>query len=326
MKCLDMSDKDNNYSFYDYHPALDNFKEDVLASLSSCPRTLSPKYFYDQEGSKIFERITCLDDYYPTRCELSIFAAKADEIARSTGSNCVLIEPGAGNGDKARILIKILNPSIYVPIDISRQHLIEAAQAIAMDCPAVNIAAVCSDFTGEIQLPGELPQSNRVMFFPGSSIGNFHPDNAVEYLAKLATLAGSHGKLLIGVDLKKDVDILQRAYDDSEGVTAQFNLNLLVRMNRELSADFDINTWQHVALYNEAQGRVEMHLRSLCPQVVTMADCEFYFEENEAIHTENSYKYTVDEFKALAKRAGFNSLNVWLDENKYFSLHLFECS
>ena len=326
MRFSGVDDIINNYIFHDYHPALNNFKQDVLEGLSSCPRTISPKYFYDQQGSKLFDQITRLNDYYPTRSELTVFEKNADDIAECIGSDCVFIEPGAGNGDKARRLLTILNPSVYVPIDISKQYLIDAAQSIALDYPDVHVAAVCSDFTQDFHLPDELPEGNRVVFFPGSSIGNFHPDGAVEYLTKLASHAGSKGQLLIGVDLKKDAVILQRAYDDNEGVTSQFNLNLLTRMNRELSADFDLNTWRHLALYNELHGRVEMHLLSLCPQLVTIDDCEFYFEENETIHTENSYKYTVEEFKNLAKQAGFNSRRVWLDEDNYFSVHLFVCN
>lgn len=326
MRCPGVNQVIKNYIFHDYHPALDNFKEDVLKGLSSCPRMISPKYFYDQQGSRLFDQITRLMEYYPTRCELKIFEAHADDISDSIGTECIFIEPGAGNGDKARRLLDILDPSVYVPIDISKQHLTDAARSIALDYPNVNVTAVCSDFTREFHLPPELPDSNRVMFFPGSSIGNFHPDEALEYLARLASIAGNNGQLLIGVDLKKDSKVLQRAYDDSKGVTAQFNLNLLTRMNRELSADFDLNIWRHLALYNEDHGRVEMHLLSLCPQLVTIDDCEFYFEEGETIHTENSYKYTVEEFQDLAKQAGFDSRNVWLDENKYFSVHLFACN
>jgi dimethylhistidine N-methyltransferase len=320
-----MADIIKNYVLYDYHPSSDNFKEDVLEGLNSCPRSIPPKYFYDQQGSVLFDQITHLHDYYPTRCELEIFETYAADIVSHIGADCVFIEPGAGNGDKARKLLKILNPLVYVPIDISRRHLINAAQKLAHDYPGIKISAVCSDFTGDLHLPDDLPKGNRVMFFPGSSIGNFHPDEAVEYLAKLATHVGENGQLLIGVDLKKDEKILQRAYDDSEGVTAKFNLNLLARMNNELSSDFDLNTWRHLALYNQVCSRIEMHLLSLCPQLVAIDDEEFYFEESDTIHTENSYKYSVDEFQSLADKAGFKTKKVWLDENKYFSVHLFVC-
>ena len=321
-----MADKIKNYVLYDYHPPSDNFKEDVLEGLNSSPRSIPPKYFYDQQGSRLFDQITRLHDYYPTRCELEIFKTYAADILKHIGADCIFIEPGAGNGDKARKLLKILHPSVYVPIDISRHHLINAAKKLAQDYPGIKFSAVCSDFTGDLHLPDDLPKGKRVMFFPGSSIGNFHPDEAVAYLTKLATHAGERGQLLIGVDLKKDEKILQRAYDDCEGVTEKFNLNLLARMNNELSSDFDLNTWQHLALYNQVYSRIEMHLLSLCPQLVAIEDEEFYFDENDTIHTENSYKYSVDEFQALADKAGFKNKKVWLDEKKYFSVHLFVCN
>ncbi|MEM7304733.1 MAG: L-histidine N(alpha)-methyltransferase [Pseudomonadota bacterium] len=320
-----MDENLKNYSFHDFHPPDDNFKEDVIAGLSSCPRSISPKYFYDQQGSKLFDQITELKDYYPTRCELNIFESFRSEILNAVGNDCVFIEPGAGNGDKGRKLLDILEPSFYAPIDISKQHLINAATQIARDYPGVEVSAVCSDFTAKFNLPDELPLDNRVIFFPGSSIGNFHPDEAFECLAKLASHAGTQGKLLIGVDLKKDETVLQRAYDDSEGITAQFNLNLLSRINHELSADFDLDAWQHHALYNSIKGRIEMHLLSLCPQVIAFDEYEFYFEEKETIHTENSYKYSIEEFQQLARQAGFISQKVWLDKDKLFSVHLFVC-
>ena len=318
-----LSENLKNFQFYDFHPPEDNFREDVLNGLHSSPRSIPPKYFYDEQGSEIFDQITRLEEYYPTRCELEIFETHGQDIANNIKSVCIFIEPGAGNGNKARILLKLLKPSMFIPIDISKQHLKSAAQKIAHDYSWLDVCAVCSDFTTEFNLPDSLPDNKRVVFFPGSSIGNFHPHEAIGYLTNIASIVGKGGQLLIGVDLKKDKTVLERAYDDGEGTTAQFNLNLLTRMNQELSSDFDLDTWQHLALYNELEGRIEMHLRSQCPQVVAIDDSEFFFEENETIHTENSYKYSIEEFHELAMQAGFNTQKVWMDQNKLFSVHLF---
>ncbi|MEM8844991.1 MAG: L-histidine N(alpha)-methyltransferase [Pseudomonadota bacterium] len=320
-----MSESNNNFRFYDFHPPENDFKKDVLEGLHSNLRSIPPKYFYDERGSKLFEQITSLEEYYPTRCELEIFETYSQDIARSIGDRCVLIEPGSGNGDKARILLKLLKPSIFIPIDISKQHLKIAAQNIANEFSGLNVSAVCCDFSLQLKLPNQLPSDKRVIFFPGSSIGNFDPHEAIKYLENLALVAGENGQLLIGVDLKKDKTTLQMAYDDRKGITAKFNLNLIMRMNRELGADFDMDAWRHRALYNDIDGRIEMHLTSQSEQLIKIDDSEFFFDKDEFIHTENSYKYYIEEFQELANQAGFHSQNVWLDQNKLFSVHLFVC-
>jgi len=212
---------------------------------------------------------------------------------------------------------------MYVPMDISKDHMLASAKQMSKETPWLDIHAVCNDFTLKLALPEGLPNAARVVFFPGSSIGNFQPTAAVQYLSDITSLLGQSGQLLIGVDLKKDKKILERAYDDSEGVTASFNMNLLTRLNNELSADFDLQTWKHYSFYNSQEGRIEMHLKSMCKQVVSIDDHEFYFSENETIHTENSYKYTVEEFQSLGLEAGLHAEKVWIDENKLFSVHLF---
>ncbi|MFK8027841.1 MAG: L-histidine N(alpha)-methyltransferase [Gammaproteobacteria bacterium] len=309
--------------FHDMHPTASDLLEDVLTGLQLSPRSLSPKYFYDEVGSQLFDQITELEDYYPTRTEIGILQKFKQEIVGSLHKDCLLIEPGGGSCSKVRIFISELKPSIYVPMDISQQHMLSSAKQLSEELPWLNIHAVCNDFTFQLALPQGLPDNPRVVFFPGSSIGNFDPSAAREYLSGIAQLVGESGQLLIGVDLKKDKNILNRAYDDSDGVTAKFNMNLLTRLNNELSADFDLQTWRHYSFYNTELGRVEMHLKSMCEQVISIGDHEFYFAENETIHTENSYKYTVEEFQSLATDAGLHSDNVWMDDEKYFSVHLF---
>jgi len=310
--------------FHDNHPGVDDMQQDVITGLSQTPRSIPPKYFYDKEGSRLFDLITQTNDYYPTRTEVLIFQKYKQAIVDFLPDSCVLIEPGGGSYSKVLHFVNELRPSIYVPIDISKQYLQLSAEQLAKKLPWLNVHAICDDFTKQFNIPGNIPGNSRVVFFPGSSIGNFHPLEVVQYLKNIAALAGDNGQLLIGVDLKKDKTTLERAYDDSEGITAQFNLNLLTRINHELSANFDLQMWSHYACYNSEQGRIEMHLKSQCEQVVEINDYEFYFDNNETIHTENSYKYTVDDFTALANQANFIAQKVWLDDNELFSVHLFK--
>ncbi len=309
--------------FYDLLHVENDFRHDVIEGLLQNPRYIPPKYFYDEEGSILFDQITEVQEYYPTRIERALLQKYKHEIVLCLNRDCLLIEPGGGSCSKVRIFIEELKPLAYVPMDISATHLLAAAQQLSKDYDWLDIYATCNDFTTKLILPENLPNSNRVVFFPGSSVGNFTPADAKKFLKKIVDLVGSKGKLLIGVDLKKDKSILEDAYNDSAGVTAAFNMNLLTRINNELSADFDLDGWQHYAFYNDQLGRIEMHLKSLYQQVVHIGDNEFYFDENEKIHTENSYKYSVDEFIQLAKSVGFKSDNVWVDENHLFSIHLF---
>jgi dimethylhistidine N-methyltransferase len=311
-------------SFHDLHPTSDDLATDVLAGFSRAQKSIPPKYFYDAEGSRLFDAITELPEYYPTRTETAMLIAYADEIARKAGTGHLLVEPGSGSCTKARILFEGLQPCAYVPMDISRDHLRVAAQEVAVEYPWLEVHAACTDFTRLMTLPPSSPEGRRLAFFPGSSIGNFDPQAAIGFLGMIADMVGAGGQLLIGVDLKKDRTVLEAAYDDARGVTAAFNLNLLARINRELGADFDLAQWRHKALYNEAQGRIEMHLVSRVDQQVSLLGQTFRFAGGETIHTENSYKYSVAGFRDLASQAGFTTDTVWVDADRLFSLHLLQ--
>jgi dimethylhistidine N-methyltransferase len=311
-----------NIEFHDLHTTRDEFLDDVVRGLSQRPATIPPKYFYDTEGSRLFDAITRLPEYYPTRTEIAILKQNAQDIADHVGTGNLLVEPGGGSCEKVHILLEGLRPCAYVPMDISRDHLQLAAEELAVEYPWLEVHAACTDFTRHMHLPPSLPEGKHVAFFPGSSIGNFDPQDAVRFLQTIVDLVGPGGYLLIGVDLKKDKAVLEAAYDDSEGVTARFNLNLLERINRELHADFDTDKWQHRALYNEQAGRIEMHLVSRAAQSVHIKGQGFHFDEGETIHTENSYKYSSDEFTHLAQQAGFVADKLWMDEQQLFSVHL----
>lgn len=314
--------------FYDLHPTLADFKAEVCRGLSVHPKTISPKFFYDQFGSKLFDDITELPEYYPTRTEIGILQEHGEEMARLLGKDCWLWELGSGSSKKIRVLLDSLQPFAYLPIDISKEHLLHSAQALATDYPDLEIHAICADYSSDFQLPPDCvptPTSgneiNRVAFFPGSSIGNFEPSQAQELLQRVAHLLGPNGALLIGVDLKKDPACLHIAYNDAQGVTAAFNLNLLTRINRELQADFNLTQFEHQAFYNDQLGRIEMHLVSKCSQEIQVDGQRFAFAEGENIHTENSYKYTVEQFHAIASRADFEPVRVWTDPARLFSVH-----
>ena len=311
-------------SFHDLHPTSDDLATDVMAGFSRAQKSIPPKYFYDTEGSRLFDAITELPEYYPTRTETAMLIAYADEIARKAGTGHLLVEPGSGSCTKARILFEGLQPCAYVPMDISRDRLRVAAQEVAVEYPWLEVHAACTDFTRLMRLPPSSPEGRRLAFFPGSSIGNFDPQAAIGFLGMIADMVGAGGQLLIGVDLKKDKAVLEAAYDDARGVTAAFNLNLLARINRELGADFDLAQWRHKALYNEAQGRIEMHLVSRVDQQVSLLGQTFRFAGGETIHTENSYKYSVAGFRDLASQAGFTTDTVWVDADRLFSLHLLQ--
>lgn len=312
--------------FHDLHPTANDLRTDVLAGLSATPRAIPPKYFYDQRGSQLFDEITATKEYYPTRTEMLILKENADDIAARVGTGSLLVEPGGGSCAKVRLLLAGLQPCAYVPMDISKDHLWIAAEQTAAEFPWLEVHAACTDFTQTMALPENMPEGTRVAFFPGSSIGNFDPKGAVKFLATIAEMVGVGGYLLIGVDVKKDISILQQAYNDAAGITAAFNLNVLARINNELSANFDLPKWQHYAFYNQEPGRIEMHLRSTQQQIARIGDHEFYFDKGETIHTENSYKYEVEEFQTIARHAGFSAEHAWMDNNNLFSVQLFSVS
>lgn len=315
---------ENTVYYYDEHPAQADFFSEVLQGLSQCPRAIPPKFFYDERGSELFDAICHTEEYYPTRTEQALLRKYGNEIAQLIGDRCVLIEPGSGNSEKVRLLLDDLKPAAYLPMDISRDFLFNAADQISNDYPWLEVHATCIDFTAPLELPYCPPDIHRVIFFPGSSIGNFEPSKAIDFLKNLANVAGANGSLLIGVDLKKDPAILNAAYNDAQGITAAFNLNLLTRINRELAADIAVENFAHHAFYNSEQGRVEMHLISKQPQILEIAGQRFELAQDEHIHTENSYKYTVEEFIQLAGQAGFVSRKVWIDDDNLFSLHYFD--
>ena len=301
----------------------DNFLDDVIAGLSLPQKALPPKYFYDAEGSRLFERICRLREYYPTRAELSLTRQHLGEIARFAGEGCELIEYGSGESVKTRLLIERLRPARYIPVDISEAALREAAWRLAREFPWLAIAGVVGDFSRPLKLPphGGGRRRRRVAYFPGSTIGNLSAEEAEAFLRMTRGQVGARGAMLVGVDLKKDANVLHAAYNDARGVTAAFNLNLLARINRELDGDFDLRRFRHYAFYNASQGRVEMHLVSLVKQAVRIGRNRFEFEVGETIHTENSCKYSVEEFRSLAVQAGFRSAKLWRDRRGLFSLH-----
>jgi dimethylhistidine N-methyltransferase len=314
-----------DFDFHDLAPSEESFRDAVLAGLDQEPKALPCKFFYDARGSALFEQICRLPEYYLTRTEIAILEEHAGAIAAHIGAHCRLIELGSGASRKVRILLRALEaPVAYVPVDISRELLREAAQRLAADFPKLPVIAVCADYTRPFPLPPlPGPAGKRVGFFPGSTIGNFEPEQVVRFLAHCAQLLGPAGEMLVGVDLKKDRVILERAYNDRAGLNAAFNLNLLERVNRELDGDIAIERFEHVAFYNEAKGRMELYLKSLAEQTATIAGHAFHFAEGELIHTENSYKYAIPEFHALAARAGFLPVHTWTDRDNLFSVHYF---
>jgi dimethylhistidine N-methyltransferase len=312
----------------DHHPATDNVLQEVLDGLSSTPPQLSSKLFYDERGSQLFDRITELDEYYPMRTETAIMEAHGAEMAAAIGPDAMVVEYGAGSSIKTRILLEHLeDPVAYVPIDISRDHLRASAGDLAAAYPEIEVLPVCADYEQPITLPEtSRPVSEHVVYFPGSTIGNFHRDDACRFLERAAHLSARYhdGALLIGVDLQKDDRILHAAYNDSDGVTADFNLNMLAHINRSFGADFDTARFRHVAFYNDVDGRIEMHLESRQRQSVTLAGHTFKFEQGERIWTESSYKYTVEGFSEIAARAGYQLEAVWKDPDELFSVQYYK--
>lgn len=312
-------------AFYDLRPEEEEFGDALRAGLSRSPKSLPCKFFYDQRGSRLFDQICTLDEYYVTRTETALLTGNAAEIASLMGKNCHLIEFGSGSSIKVNILLEALSGRIaYTAIDISKDHLLASTAALARRRPDLHVSAVCADYTRPIDLPAEIigHDGAPVVFFPGSSIGNFTADLAGEFLAQTADLLRPRqGSLLIGADLKKDENILRAAYNDSRGITAAFNLNLLVRANAELGANFDPAAFHHDAIYNDELGRIEMYLISDRRQSVRFGVSSFSFAEGEAIHTENSHKYGVEQFQTMARSAGFEPVKVWVDERNLFSVH-----
>lgn len=309
----------------DLKPATAISRAEVLRGLTGPRKSIAPKYLYDERGSELFEQITELPEYYLTRTEVGILERYAAEIVAPIGRGAALIEFGSGSSGKVRHLLEPLRPSAYLPVDISREALTQAADAIRTDYPWLNVVPICADYSQPFALPAQLASATRrVAFFPGSSIGNFEPHDAVRFLAHVARLVGPGGQLLIGIDLKKDRDVLERAYNDGQGVTAEFNLNILSHLNEALDADFDLDAFEHRARYDARRGCIEIHLVSKADQTVTIGGRHIDFRDGEAIHTENSYKYDVAQFDGMATMAGFTLRQRWTDDSGWFAVILYE--
>lgn len=320
-----MGDHQVKSPILDLQPTTESFLEEVLSGLANSRKTLPCKYFYDKRGSRLFDLICELDEYYLTRTELEIMEAYAPQMAAQIGPGVMLVEYGSGSSVKTRLLLDHLEDmAAYVPVDISREHLQQTCRNLARSYPTLEVLPVCADFTMEFDLPEpRCEPTHCAVFFPGSTIGNFCPHEAEKLLSRIAPLCGAGGGLLIGVDLQKDRESLEAAYDDAQGVTAQFNLNLLHRINRELDGDFQLDRFQHRAIYNAKHGRVEIYLQSLTDQVVTVAGRSFDFAAEELICTEYSHKYTVDGFAQSAAKAGLTLRKQWTDDQRRFAvLHL----
>jgi L-histidine Nalpha-methyltransferase len=301
------------------------FAADVLAGLAATPKRVPAKYFYDEAGSRLFERITDLPEYYPTRTEIKILRDHAADIAEFIPEGSALIEFGSGSSRKARVLLRALPPlAAYVPVDICAEMVAQEAAELRPDFPQLNVLPVTADICFPFDLPEQAREAAvRVGFFPGSTIGNFERHEAAAFLRNAANILGPGARLIIGADLVKPVEVLNAAYNDAQGVTADFNLNMLIRINRELGGNFKLDSFEHHAFYNRERHRVEMHLASLKRQKVKVAGETIEFRAGETIHTENSYKYTLESLGALARGVGWTPAAVWTDAREYFSIQAF---
>jgi dimethylhistidine N-methyltransferase len=310
-------------NLFDLKPDRHDFRRDFLGGLHRSNKELPSKYFYDREGAALFDRICELPEYYLTRTEANILRNCVPEVVGLVGPVALLVELGSGSSVKTRLLLDHLEcPAAYVPVDIARRHLIQTVRALQKAYPHLQVLPVCADYSQELHFPVPLvPPRRTFFFFPGSTIGNFSPAQAERFLGRLLAMAGDEGALLVGVDQKKDPGILETAYNDTKGVTSAFNKNILARANRELEADFDLRRFEHLAFYNEQQGRIEMHLVSLDSKLVMVGDEPILFAEGESILTEYSYKYHPEEFMQLARRAGWTPTALWTDEDDLFGVH-----
>jgi dimethylhistidine N-methyltransferase len=307
-----------------YNRIDNDFLKDVIEGLGKNPKTLKPKYFYDNRGAQLFTEICTTPEYYPTRTEIKILNQNAEDIASQIGDNIALIEYGSGALEKIKILLNFLKEPVgLIPVDISEDQLFVSAKNLENLYPNLEILPVAADFTKPIPIPGfSQPPKKYLAFFPGSTIGNFEPDLAIQFLQGVTKTIGLDGLLLIGFDLKKDIETLLAAYDDQRGITASFNKNLLSRVNGELGGNFNLNTFEHVARYNENKGRIEMHLKSTMEQTVSINKELFEFLEGETIHTENCYKFTKESFTAMSSKAGLSPVKTWTDDKNLFAVML----
>lgn len=312
-----------DWVLYDYEPAVGVVAAEVLTGLQKDEKQISPKYFYDERGSQLFDAITQLPEYYPTRTELALFDRFLPEIKqRAAREPFCVVEYGSGSSKKIRRVLDVLQPAAYVPVDISRQYLLDNARQLKADFPELAMYPVCADIGESFALPEEVHAMRKLGFFPGSSIGNFSPEEATRFLQRVRLTLGHDAQMLIGVDAKKSVAVLEAAYNDSAGVTAEFNLNALLHLNDQLGADFNPQQFAHVARYNAELGCVQMFLRSRVAQQVTIGQTIIEFAAHELVHTEDSYKYQPQEFSRIAQQAGFGETVLWQDANAWYSLFL----
>ena len=299
---------------------------EILHGLRSPVKTLPSKLFYDEAGSQLFDRITRLPEYYLTRTELAIMEAAVGEMCGEIGPGALVVELGSGSSRKTRALLdRLKRPAGYVPVDISAGSLAASARAIAARYPDLEVLPVCADYEQDFALPVPAVEARKtVVYYPGSTIGNFHSEDAVDFLRRIRSVCGGGCEILIGVDLKKDPGLLHRAYNDCEGVTAAFNMNILAHLNRVYGLAFDLDRFEHLAFYNESEGRIEMHLRSPSAQTIEINGAQIHLAAGECIWTESSYKFTLPEFGALASKAGFAVKRVWMDFNRLFSVQYLE--
>ena len=296
---------------------------ELMAGLQQAGKTINPKFFYDARGSALFEKIMALPEYYPTRTEIHLLQTHREDISNHIGQRHILIEPGAGNCEKVKYLLGALKPMYYVPIDISADFLFTRARQLGETFNQTIIYPVAADMQADIQLPEAASGLKKTIFYPGSTIGNYSPDGALAFLQHCRKTIGDNGGLLIGVDLQKDAHLLHQAYNDAQGITAAFNLNVLEHVNRLVNGNFNTRLFSHVAFYNNDEHRIEMHLQSNCTHDVRLLDKTVRIQKNERIQTEYSYKYTIDSFMALAKKAGLKAVKHWVDEQQFFSLQYF---
>lgn len=299
-------------------------KKELLDGLTAKNKFINPKFFYDEQGSQLFEKIMQLPEYYPTRTEKLLLKKHHDEIALAIGKNKVLIEPGAGNCEKVQYILSSLNPSCYIPIDISADFLFDCTDKLQKKFPNIKMHAIADDMKAEVNIPEAYKNNGKVVFYPGSTIGNYNPHDALDFLEHTKSLVGNNGGLLIGVDLQKDKTILDAAYNDQQGVTAQFNLNALNHANKLLDSEIDVDLFEHVAFYNEEKNRIEMHLECQSTHDCQVGQNEIIgFTAEERIHTEYSYKYTIESFNQLAEKAGLKLQDYWVDDNELFSIQYY---
>ncbi|MCX4026735.1 L-histidine N(alpha)-methyltransferase [Endozoicomonas sp. SM1973] len=313
----------NTVFFYDRLVNDHNTNEEILQDLMTYPKAIKPKYFYDKKGSQLFDKITQATEYYVTRTELSILKDNAESIAHAVGDHTLLVEYGSGSSEKIRVLLEAVQPKAYMPLDISKAHLLNSAQKLADDYPWLEIHAACLDYSRQLTLPNT-EYNHKVGFFPGSSLGNFEPEEATLFLKRLKQQLGDDSGLIIGIDLVKPVEILNKAYNDSQGITAEFNKNVLLHLNRLINANFNPELFSHKAFFNKEKKRVEMHLISMVDQIISINNQKIRLAKNESIHTENSYKYTTADFISLAHSAGLACTQRWVDDNEWFAIFYVE--